>query len=506
MLQQGQIAETVITGYTSEGLGVCRIEGCTVFVPGAIRGERCEIRVTHVGKHSAHGKIESILAPSPHRIPRSCPAAKRCGGCQYWHMDYEAERQAKAQRVADALTRLGGVYLTELKLTGADGTARVYPVAERVLNVDEPTQSPPPCHSEERSDEESINNNREILRCAQNDRGERLPEGVCGYRNKAQYQLGSEKGTPVAGFYRSGTHQLIPVSRCPILPEISDRAAAAVLRWAREGGVSVYDENTRRGLLRNLFVRVGFRSGQVMVCIVANGGTLPKQERLLQLLREQIPGLASVVLSVNQTPGNTILGEKFVTLYGKGYIEDTLCGLRFRLSPRSFYQVNPVQAERLYEKAVAAAELTGSETVLDLYCGTGTITLVMAKHAGRAIGVELVPQAIEDAKENARRNGVENAEFFCADAAEAAQRFAAAGTRPDVIVVDPPRKGLSPDVIDAIGTMAPQRVVYVSCDPATLARDVKLLSTRGYRLQSAEAVDMFPRTAHVESVVKLIRQ
>ena len=447
MLKVGQIEETVFTGYTAEGLGVCRIEGCAVFVPQAVCGERCRVRVTHVGKHSAHGKIEEILEKSPHRTPRACPYAKLCGGCQFWHLDYDEEQRLKAQRVLDALTRIGGAQLDAVPILGA--------------------------------------------------------ESCTGYRNKAQYPVQMQKGRLVAGFYREKTHEVVPVEHCLIQDPLADAARKAVTDWAEKYKVRAYDEKTRSGLLRHIFVRKGFATGQLMVCLTVNGDRLPHEDALVALLQKRVPGLCSVLLCENRSPGNSILSDKFRTLYGTDHIEDTLCSLRFRLSARSFYQVNHDQAERLYEKAVAAAQLTGNETVLDLYCGTGTITLVLARHAKRAVGVEIIPQAIEDAVDNARRNGIENAEFYCADAGEAAGRFAAEGTVPDVIVVDPPRKGVSPDVIDAIAAMAPPRVVYVSCDPATLARDVKLLCERGYRFVSAEAVDLFPRTAHVETVVSL---
>ena len=450
MLQIGQIAETEITGYTSEGEGVCRIDGCAVFVPNAVRGELCEIRVTHVGKHSAHGKIEKILERSPHRVNRACPYAKLCGGCQFWHLDYEEECYLKAQRVLDALNRIGGAELTEMPISGA--------------------------------------------------------ESCLGYRNKAQYSVQTQNGAVVAGFYRQQTHRVVPMERCLIQDPLADTAKCIILQWAKKHGVSAYDEGSRTGLLRHIFVRKGFSSGQVMVCIVANGVKLPKEEDLIRRLQGEIPGLRSVLLCDNRTSGNTILSDRFRTLWGEDFMEDTLCGLSYRLSARSFYQVNHDQAEKLYEKAVKAAGLMGSETVLDLYCGTGTITLILAKHAKRAIGVEIVSQAIEDAKENAERNGIKNAEFYCADAGEAAAKLAADGTKLDVICVDPPRKGLSRDVIDAILQMAPPRIVYVSCDPATLARDVKLLTENAYTLTSAEAVDMFPRTAHVETVVSLSRK
>lgn len=490
MLKVGQIEWTEITGYSSEGMGVCRVDGCAVFVPNAIRGERCEIRITHVSRNSAHGKIERILERSPHRIPRTCPAAKLCGGCQLHHMDYEEELSFKAQKVYDALTRLGGQDLDSVPITGGDGSGM---------------QSDP------------------------------VPAAAYAYRNKAQYPMAEKNGKPVAGFYKNRTHDVIPVPRCAILPEIFDQVRDTVIRWAEEDRVSVYDERSGKGLLRHIYVRRGAVSGQLMVCLVVNGKRLPRENRLIHALQREIPGLASVLLSVNTRNTNVVLGDELRTLWGRDYIEDELCGFTFRLSPRSFYQVNHDQAQRLYEKAVELAELHGTETVLDLYCGTGTITLALSRKAGKVVGVEIIPEAIEDAKENAARNGVENVEFFCADASAAAERFAAQGSgirdqasgnggtdchgrcahwprndgiegaAPGVIVVDPPRKGLAPDVIDAMVRMSPARIVYVSCDPATLARDVKLLTQRGYTLTHAEAFDLFPRTFHVETVVLMSR-
>jgi 23S rRNA (uracil1939-C5)-methyltransferase len=269
--------------------------------------------------------------------------------------------------------------------------------------------------------------------------------------------------------------------------------------------VTVYDETAHKGLLRHIFVRRGAVSGQVLVCLVVNGRRLPHVPELVERLKA-VPGFTTLVLSINEKPGNTILGEEFVTLYGSGYIEDTLCGLNFRLSPCSFYQVNHHQAQRLYEAAITQAQITEDDLVLDLYCGVGTITLAMAKAAGKVIGVEVVPQAVQDAKENAIRNGIENAEFFCGDAGQAALELQAKGIRPDVIVVDPPRKGLNADTIEAIHRMSPRRLVYVSCDPATLARDVALLKERGFTLKTAQAADLFPRCAHVESVVCMVKQ
>ncbi len=446
-MKKNELYRAAVSGFTSEGLGVCRVDGCAVFVPNAVPGEEYEIRVTHVGRTAAHGKIEKILFRSPHRVDRRCPCAKVCGGCDFWHMDYEAECAIKRQRVLDALNRLGGQDLQTIELAAA-----------------------PTCEA---------------------------------YRNKAQFPVAPAKNGVEAGFFKKGTHDLIPIDRCLIQPEIADIAKQAVLRWAREYRVSAYDEESGKGLLRHIFVRNAEATGEVLVCLIVNGEKLPREKELVERLRGHVAGLKSVALNVNTRKGNAILGEKTRILWGADAIEDVLCGLRFRISPRSFYQVNRTQAEVLYGKAIAAAGLTGAETVLDLYCGTGTITLCLARHAKQAIGVEVVDAAIEDAKRNAERNGIENARFFCADAGQAANRLCAEGVRPDVIVVDPPRKGLSADVIDAIEEMSPARVVYVSCDPATLARDVRLLCEKNYTLARAEAVDMFPRCAHVETVVSL---
>ncbi len=448
MLEKNAVYEAEIVDYTAEGLGVARIEGCAVFVPNALAGERCRIRIEKLGKTWAAGKIVELLERSPHRVNRECPVAKLCGGCDFWHMDYEEECRMKSQRVRQALNRIGGENLESVPILAA-----------------------PDCHA---------------------------------YRNKAQYPVAAKNGRVYAGFFRAGTHQVVEQPRCLILPEEMDAVKTAVVQYANKFHVSAYDEQTHRGLLRHIYVRRGAVSGQILVCLAVNGRKLPQIPALVEALK-RIPGFATLVLSVNEKPGNTVLGEEFITLCGPGYIEDTLCGLRFRLSPRSFYQVNHAQAQRLYETAIALAGIGKDDTVLDLYCGVGTITLIMAKAAGRAIGVEVVPQAVEDARENARRNGMENAEFFCGDAGQAALALEKQGLRPDVVVVDPPRKGLNADAIQAIGDMSPRRLVYISCDPATLARDVALLKTRGYRLQTAQAADLFPRCAHVETVVLLTK-
>ena len=304
------------------------------------------------------------------------------------------------------------------------------------------------------------------------------------------------------GFFRARSHDVIDAPDCLLQPMAATRLRGAFRDWMAAHRIPAYDEKAHRGLLRHFYVRTN-RKGQSLCAVIANGEALPQEAALVQALRQAEPNLVGVVLSVNREKTNVILGKTYRTLWGQDYLEDTLCGLEFRLSVPSFYQVNREQAEVLYGRALAFAGLTGRETVVDLYCGIGTITLVMARQAGRAIGAEVIPAAVEDAQANARRNGVENAEFLCADAGQAAQELARRGLRPDVICVDPPRKGISPEVVEAIVQMAPQRVVYVSCDPATLGRDVKRLREGGYLLQQAEAVDLFPRTGHVETVVLL---
>ena len=449
MLIKNEIYETVITDYTAEGQGVAHVEGCAVFLPNAIAGEKYIIRIEKAQKTWAAGKIVEVLERSPHRVNRECPVAKLCGGCDFWHMDYEEETRLKADRVRQCLNRIGGESLEDMPILGA-----------------------PEC---------------------------------TGYRNKAQYPGSSNKGRVYAGFFKAGTHQVVENSRCLILPEQTDEVKKIVVDYVNHYRITAYDETTGKGLLRHIFVRRGGISGQVLVCLVINGRKIPHADDLIRRL-QVVKGFTTLVLSVNQKAGNTVLGEEFITLYGPGYIEDTLCGLTFRLSPRSFYQVNHHQAQRLYEAAISQAQITKNDLVLDLYCGVGTITLAMAKAAGKVIGVEVVEQAVADAKENALRNNIDNAEFFCGDAGKAALELETKGIRPDVIVVDPPRKGLNADTIEALARMRARRIVYVSCDPATLARDVALLKDRGYTVKNALAADLFPRCSHVESIVTMIQK
>ena len=449
MLIKNQIYEAQITDYTSEGQGVAHIEGCAVFVPNAVAGEICRIRIELVRKTWAAGKIVEILEKSPHRVNRECPVAKLCGGCDFWHIDYEEETRLKAERVRNCLNRLGGEELAEL-----------------------PILSAPTCH---------------------------------GYRNKAQYPVAAKKNRAYAGFFKAGTHEVVENERCLILPQETDQVKSIVMDYVNHNHISVYDETAHKGLLRHIYVRRGAVSGQILVCLVINGRSIPKVHELVARLKK-IDGFTTLVLSVNTKKGNAVLGDEFITIHGPGYIEDTLCGLNFRLSPRSFYQVNHHQAQRLYEAAISQAQITKNDTVLDLYCGVGTITLAMASAAGKVIGVEVIPQAVEDARDNASRNNIENAEFFCGDAGAAALELERKGIKADVVVVDPPRKGLNADTIEALARFAPRRIVYVSCDPATLGRDVALIKERGYQVANAMAADLFPRTVHVESIVTFIQK
>ena len=435
-----------VEGYSGEGAGVARIDGFVVFVSGALRGEVCRILILKVLKSAAFAKVLEVLAPSPHRIAPDCPYFPRCGGCTYRHMDYAEELALKRRRVQDNLARIGGSEVEVEEILGAAETRR--------------------------------------------------------YRNKAQYPVSPDGRV---GFYRARTHEVIDTRECLLVKPEADAAAEAVRQYMRDFRAAGYDERTGRGLLRHVYVRSNTK-GESLICLLVNGKRLPHEAELVERLRRACPKAVGIVLGENTRRDNVILGERYRTLWGADRLEDVLCGRVFRLSVPSFYQVNREQAERLYAKAIEYAQLTGEETVLDLYCGAGTITLALASHAKRVLGAEIVPEAIDDARENAARNGVGNAEFFCGDASDVAKKLAQENLRPDVITVDPPRKGLAEDVVESIARMQPERVVYVSCDSATMARDVKRFAALGYRAVRACAVDLFPRADHVETVVLLSRE
>ena len=444
--QKNQIFDLTIDNYSSEGDGIARLDGMAVFVKGALRGERCRVKLLKVGKTAAWGRVEQVVTPSLARIKPDCPHFPKCGGCALRHMSYAEELEFKRQRVEDALRRIGGLDLSVDVIHGAEA---------------------PEC-----------------------------------YRNKAQFPVSDRSGKLSIGFFRARSHDVIDVERCLLQRPEADAAARAVKGWMERFKVPAYDELTHNGLVRHVYVRTN-RTGESLVCLICNGTKLPHLNALIDALQEAVPGMVGLVLSINREKTNVILGKDYQTLWGQDFLYDTLCGLTFKLSVPSFFQVNPMQTEVLYRKAAEFAGLTGDETVVDLYCGTGTISLVLAGQARQVIGAEIVPSAIEDARENAARNGLANTEFICADAKEAAAELVRRGIKPDVISVDPPRKGMAEEVIGHIVSMEPKKIVYVSCDPATLARDLSRFAALGYQAEKAEAVDMFPRTHHVETVVLL---
>ena len=447
MLKKNQIEEAEITAMSSDGNGIAKIDGMVVFVPYTAVGDKLKIRIVKVQKNYSFGIIEEILEPSPDRVDDNCPVYKKCGGCAFRHISYEAELRHKAEFVQSNLRRLGGLDPVMLPIT------------------------PSPL--------------------------------VQGYRNKAQYPIREYDGKIEAGFFAKRSHRVISCASCDLQPTFFEQILEYTKQFLEEYHISAYDEQTGKGKVRHLYIRCGEVSGEVMVCLVVNSERLPHAAEYVEGLLKVCPQVVSVVLNINREQNNVILGQKCITLYGKDTIEDTLCDVRFELSPLSFYQVNRQAAEKLYRLAAEMAQFEGNELLIDLYCGAGTIGLSMTSKVRELIGVEIVPDAVENAKENAKRCGVENARFICADAKEAAAQLAAENLHPDVIVVDPPRKGCDLEVLQAISAMAPKRLVMISCNSASLARDCKELEALGYHLEKAAPVDLFPRTTHVETVVLL---
>lgn len=448
MLKKNDEIYLTVKSCTVQGSGVCDHDGMTVFVRGAVTGDRVLAHIIKVKKTYAVGIIKKLVQRSPMRAKNFCPIAEKCGGCCFAHIKYESELEIKAQQVADNFKRLGKLEITPAPIIPS-------PSAER-------------------------------------------------YRNKAQYPVGSDGRFATIGFYAPMTHRIIDCADCLLQPKEFSEITDIFRNWIREKKISVYNEADGSGIIRHIYIRKAVVTGQIMVCIVANSDSIPHAEALIEQLKE-IDGLASVILNINRDKTNVVLGKECKTLFGSDYITDELCDLKFNLSPLSFYQVNHDGAEILYNKAKEYAALTGSETLVDLYCGTGTIGLTMAKDVKSLIGVEIIPQAIENAKENARLNGIDNAEFICADAAQAASTLLERGVKPDIVILDPPRKGCDEALIKTVAEMSPERVVYVSCDSATLARDCQRFAVLGYRTLTATPVDMFPHTAHVETVALLAK-
>ncbi|MFC4102182.1 23S rRNA (uracil(1939)-C(5))-methyltransferase RlmD [Paenibacillus xanthanilyticus] len=485
-VNKNDVVTVDIVGLTHEGEGVGREQGFTLFIRGALPGERVRAKVLKVKKQYGYAKLLEHEIASPDRVDAPCPIYKQCGGCQLQHMDYAAQLRWKRQHVVDNLVRIG-----KLAVAGeaapragakddeaAQGAARegesegilVHPT----VGMDEPWR----------------------------------------YRNKASVPMGmgpvaaetigaAGASQLIGGFYASGSHRIIDMGACLIQHERNDEVVAQVKRIGRELGITVYNEETGRGLLRHVMTRVGFVTGEVMVVLVTNGYRIPQLDRWIERIREALPKVTSIVQNINMRTTNVIFGDETKTLWGSDVIYDELDGIRFAISARSFYQVNPLQTIALYRKAVEYAGLTGTENVIDAYCGIGTISLFLARQAGHVYGVEIVPEAIEDAKRNAALNGIDNADFEAGAAEVVIPRWRKEGIVPDVICVDPPRKGCDPALLETILAMKPRRVVYVSCNPSTLARDLRVLEDGGYRTTEVQPVDMFPWTVHVESVAVL---
>lgn len=440
-----------ITTLTNQGSGLGRYNEEVVFVDSAVPGDILDVHIIKVSKNYAIGKINKIIKASKNRIESDCDVSSRCGGCAYRHMSYEAELSEKKKYVGDVLLRIGGV---EVK-------------PEEILSIEAPDS----------------------------------------YRNKALIPVGlDEKGNVVTGFYSRKTHRIIDCDNCRLQMKEFSPIIKAVKKYICENPVSIYDEKTHKGLIRHIYLRRGRNTGDIMVCLVVNGDSIPRKQRFIDILRETDSCIKSIVLCINKEKTNVVLGDRTVTLWGEDTIEDILCGLKFRISPLSFYQVNPEGTELLYGRAKEYAQLKEGDVLLDMYCGAGTIGLSMADKAKKIIGVEIIPEAIENAKKNAKLNSIQNTRFICDDASGAAKTLLAEGIKPDVVVLDPPRKGCSADVIEAVSKMNPERVVYVSCDAASLARDCGLFGEKGYEVTKVTAVDMFPRTIHVETVVQLKRK
>lgn len=477
--------EAEIIGISHNGEGVGRVNGFTLFIDGALPGERVLVRVEHLKKQYGYAKMLQVLESSPERVQPDCGIYEQCGGCQLQHLSYEAQLNVKRQQVVDNLERIG-----KLKVSGSSGGKRA---AEG-----------------ERADEPVVSRNGEAGDEFTSDRGI-IVHPTLGmkdpwrYRNKAQVPFGEEEGGLIGGFYAQGTHQIIDMEKCLIQHEANDDVVARVKEIGQQLGISAYHEVTGQGLLRHVVVKVGFRTGEIMVVLITNGERIPHELDWIKGIREAIPGVQSICQNVNTKKTNVIFGDVTRVLWGREVIYDYIGDVKFAISARSFFQVNPVQTEVLYGKALEYAGLTGDETVVDAYCGIGTISLFLAQRAGQVYGVEIVEEAIADARKNAELNGMTNVQFEAGPAEAVLPEWKRQGVKPDVIVVDPPRKGCEPSLLETILELQPRRVVYVSCNASTLARDLRVLEDGGYRTVEVQPVDMFPHTVHVECVVRIYR-
>ena len=450
MLEKNKIYTAEITGLTSEGSGVCRINEMAVFVPETAVGDVAEIKIVKVLSRYAYGIVNKITKPSKDRCERKCSAYKQCGGCVFRHISYEAECRAKNDIIMDAFRRIGGLEPEFDSFIGADDTER--------------------------------------------------------YRNKAQYPLAVQDGKAVCGFYAPRSHRVVPIDDCPLQPEIFSEIIKCSLDYINEKKLSVYNESSHTGILRHIYIRRGAHSGEIMVCFVVRKDISRQLSALCTQLIKKFPQIVSVVMNINPDKTNVILGEKCVTLSGKDMIQDTMCGNKIHISPLSFYQVNTEQAEKLYAKALEYAEPLPNDKIADLYCGAGTIGLSMADKAASVIGIEIIPDAVKNAEKNAEDNNISNAEFHVGDAGEVFEKLRKNGCAPDIIVVDPPRKGCSETTLNAISAASPRKIIMISCNPSTAARDAKWLSENGYHADKVCGADLFPATRHVECVVLMSRE
>jgi 23S rRNA (uracil1939-C5)-methyltransferase len=437
-----------------QGEGIAKIESFTIFIQGAITGETIKIKVLKVNKNYAFGKIIEVIKASPMRKEPRCNLYDRCGGCNIQHVSYEGQLEYKTKRVIDCITRIGKIKDV---------------IIHHTLGMEDPY----------------------------------------GYRNKVQLPVGlsnNSNNNVAIGFYAVRSHEIINMNVCHIQDETSDTVVKLTRRWMKKHCIVPYDEKENSGLVRHIMIRKAFKTGEVMVVIVTNGNVLPDKESFINVMVRNIPGIKSIIQNVNTENTNVVLGNECITLWGEDHIVDYIEDFKFNISPLSFFQVNPVQTEVLYNKALEYADLKGEEVVFDAYCGTGTISLFLSQKAKKVYGVEIVPEAIEDAKENAKNNSIENVEFIAGESEKIIPQLIKDGVRADVVVVDPPRKGCAPELLEAISKMKPETIVYVSCDPATLARDLGILDDLGYKTTEVQPVDMFPQTSHVETVVRLCHQ
>ncbi len=448
MLKKNDIVKCEITDYSSDGNGVAKIDGLVIFVPDSAAGDICEIKILKVLSGYGFGKIEKIISPSAERQPSPCPISHLCGGCDFQHITYREEKKAKHNFVKAAFERIGKLDCTVLPTKSMD-----------------------------------------------------IPDR---YRNKAQFPVGpGADGQAVTGFYARRSHRLVPCSDCLLQPKDLNEIAQHCVNFMNELGIKAYDETDRSGIVRHIYLRKGCVTGQIMVCLVCTKADFPQLGRLCEKLKEKFPAIHTIVINVNNKNTNVILGEKNRVVFGPGKITDILCGVEIEISPHSFYQVNHDGAQKLYETAKESLELTQDDILLDMYCGTGSIGLSMADKVKQLVGVEIIPQAVENAKINAAKMNAVNTRFICADAKQAAKQLLEEKFLPTAVVVDPPRKGCDQETLDAIIQMNPPKISMISCNPSTAARDCKYLCRNGYKVDFVQPFDMFPRTKHVETVVVL---